>query len=220
MYDINKKTSFIIILFLIVVFVLTQLGTRSVTEIAKYNKLDTPLPDLFHNSFPDDMRNWHEYTDWMPFIPLILFITLDKGKNLLQFLFLIGVVYVIRFIAFSITILPAPSVICECEWETEPETFLRRMLNILYQEGCNDLLFSGHTSLMLMSTLFLIHYCLDDSVIAKLFLIMYNILGIILIIGTKLHYSVDVYLATIITTLLFFSFNNIRFYSETNSVNN
>ena len=99
----------------------------------------------------------------------------------------------------------------KCEWEknNEPNTMLRGILNIIYQEGCNDLIFSGHTSMMVMSSLFLSYYCLN-SPLANLLLIIYNIIGFIVIIGTRLHYSVDVFIASVVNVLLFFSFHKQR----------
>ena len=126
---------------------------------------------------------------------------------------MISLIYLMRAISFSMTILPSPSVDCKCEWEDEPETFLRKVLNLFYQEGCSDLIFSGHTSMMLMSTYFLIYYCLPNSLMAQLFLVVYNIIGVYVIIGCRLHYSVDSYIATIITTLLFFAFHPTEFTS-------
>lgn len=207
--DIDSSLIIPTILLFICSFTMTQLSLRCVTEIARETKLDTPLPDIYHRALPHTMREYHEYADWMPIIPLFLFIFLDRFKNAGIFLFLIGILYLMRAISFSLTVLPSPETNCKCEWEHEPETFLRKILNFIYQEGCNDLIFSGHTAMMLMSSLFLSWYCSDvyNNIFAKLLLVLYNILGVIVIIGTRLHYSVDTYISTIITTLLFFSFH-------------
>ena len=124
--------------------------------------------------------------------------------------FLVGIVYLLRAISFSVTILPSPSTHCKCEWEDEPETFLRSLLNIIYQEGCNDLIFSGHTSMMVMSSLYLVHYYLYESKLCMFLILIYNIIGALIIIGTRLHYTTDVFLASVINVLLFFSFNKTK----------
>jgi len=200
----------VIVLF-VCVFVFTQLSLRCVTEVARTEKLNIPLPDLYHQALPENMRDWHEYSDYIPIIPLSLFIITDRGKNSFKFLLLTAIIYLIRAISFSITVLPSPSVKCKCEWEknNEPNTMLRGILNIIYQEGCNDLIFSGHTSMMVMSSLFLSYYCLN-SPLANLLLIIYDIIGFIVIIGTRLHYSVDVFIASVVNVLLFFSFHKQR----------
>ena len=204
-YNSYKRIIIIIILF-ICIFIFTQLSLRFVTKVARDEKLDVPLPDLFHQALPEYMREWHEYSDWVPLIPLILFIILDKGKHYYKFIFMISLIYLMRAISFSITVLPSPSRDCVCEWEQQPETPLRSFLNILYQEGCNDLIFSGHTSMMIMSTLFLLYYCLPDNTFIHILFLIYNIMGCLIIIGTRLHYSTDVFIASVINILLFFSF--------------
>ena len=203
----DKKLTIISTIFFISVFIFTQIGNRCVTEIARDQFMYTPLPDVYHNALPESMRQWHEYSDWIPITPLVLFILLDRFEHAGEFLLMIGIIYLIRAISFNLTVLPAPHPECKCEWEDEPETFLRSLLNILYQESCNDLIFSGHTSMMLMSSLFLAYYCVPNSILAKLFLIFFNIMGVLVIIGTKLHYGVDCWLACIINTLLFFAFH-------------
>ena len=196
----------VLIITFISIFIFTQLCIRYSTEISREYNLDTPLPDLYHQALPD-YRLYHEYTDFMPVIPLILFIYLDKFNHIYEYLLLISIIYILRAICFTVTVLPSPSKECECEWEIEPKTKLRKFLNIIYQEGCNDCIFSGHTSTMIMSTLFLLRYNINNTFV-KVILIIYNILGALAIIVTRLHYTVDVFLATIINILLFFAFGH------------
>lgn len=204
-----KRNSFVIILF-ICVFLFTQLCLRYVTDIAKTEELHKPLPDIYHNALPESMREWHEYSDFMPIVPLVLFHLLDKLNHFYEFWILASIIYLMRAICFSLTVLPSPSRTCKCEWEegNEPETPLRQFLNIIYQEGCNDNIFSGHTSMMVMSSLFLVTYIVPNSILCKLLLLIYNIIGFIIIIGTRLHYSVDCFLASVINVLLFYAYKN------------
>ena len=189
---------------IILVFFITQLSLRMVTQIVKDKNLNTPLPDIYHGVLPISLREWHEYSDWFPALPLMLFIILDKFKNAVDFLMMVGILYLIRVISFSLTVLPPPDPNCKCDWEEKPKTLLRKVLNLIYQEGCADLIFSGHTSIMLMSTLFIIYYYFPNNLLVKFLLVLFNIFGCMVIIATRLHYSVDVFMATIITTLLFF----------------
>ncbi len=208
--ELDKQIVIVTILFFIFVFMITQLSLRCVTNVVRNYDVVTPLPDIYHSVLPNEMRNYHEYSDWMPVIPLVLFIILDKFQHSGEFIFLLALVYIIRFISFSLTVLPSPSRDCKCEWENKPDTFLRKTLNLFYQEGCNDLIFSGHTSMMLLSSLFLSWYVFPHNRTALVTIVIYNIIGVIVIIGTRLHYSVDVFIATIICTLLFFAFHPIQ----------
>lgn len=186
------------------VFALTQLNNRNINEIVVKEEHHDPLPDLFHTILPPELREWHEYSDYVPIIPLGFFLLIDQGKHFFIFLYVCSLVYLFRSIAFSLTILPSPTPHCECEWEVDPETTLRGFLNLLYQEGCNDLIFSGHTSMMVISSLFLIYYHFGNSFFAKFFFLIYNLFGMCVIVGTRLHYSVDVFLGSAISLMIFF----------------
>ena len=206
----DKQLTIVIILFFICAFVITQLSLRYVTNVAREHNLVTPLPDIYHKVLPIEFRKYHEYSDWMPILPLAAFVLIDRFQHAGEFLFLLSLVYIIRAISFTLTVLPSPSVDCKCEWEYGPETFMRKILNIFYQEGCNDLIFSGHTSMMVMSSLFLCWYIFPGQYGKIIPIIFYNIIGVLVIIGTRLHYSVDTFIATIICTLLFFAFHPLQ----------
>lgn len=205
--DYNGRLTIAVSVFFVTVFIMTQMSLRSVTDLAREKNMDSPLPDIYHTVLPTKMREWHEYADWLPIIPLVMFLAIDRFKNAGDFITMISLIYLMRAISFSLTVLPSPDTSCKCEWEDTPNTFLRSILNILYQEGCNDLIFSGHTSMMLMSSLFIMYYYLQGKYLQQFMLIMFNCIGVFVIIGTRLHYSVDVFIATIITTLLFFAFH-------------
>lgn len=201
----NKKVA--IVVFFVTSFIITQFSLRHVTKIARDHRLDEPLPDAFHKILPRELRKYHEYSDWVPLVPLLSFFLVDKFQHIWDFLLLVSIIYIIRAISFSLTVLPSPSTECKCEWEYEPETFLRKVLNFFYQEGCNDLIFSGHTSVMVLSSLFLCWYYFSGKYLAMSGILLYNIFGILVIIGTRLHYSVDTFIATVVCTLLFFLFH-------------
>ena len=130
----DKQLIIVVILFFVCAFVITQLSLRYVTNVAREHNLVTPLPDIYHKVLPIEMRKYHEYSDWMPILPLVVFILIDKFQHAGEFLFLLSLVYIIRAISFTLTVLPSPAVDCKCEWEHEPETFMRRILNLFYQE--------------------------------------------------------------------------------------
>lgn len=201
----NKKIA--IVVFFVSSFIITQFSLRHVTKIARDHSLDNPLPDALHKILPSELRKYHEYSDWVPILPLLSFLLIDKFQHIWDFLLLISIIYTMRAISFSLTVLPSPTTECKCEWEYEPETILRKILNIIYQEGCNDLIFSGHTSIMVMSSLFLCWYYFSEKYMIMLGILLYNVFGILIIIGTRLHYSVDTFIATIVCSLLFLSFH-------------
>ena len=203
----TKKNILITVTF-ISIFIFTQLCLRNVTKVARDEQLDISLPDIYHESLPN-MREWHEYSDWMPVAPLMLFTILDKFEHFYEFWLLISLIYLMRAVCFSMTVTPSPSSSCKCEWEFEPVTPLRKLLNVIYQEGCNDNIFSGHTSMMVMSSLFIVTYIVPGSMLCKIILLIYNIIGFLVIISCRLHYSVDCFIASVISVLLFYAYKPI-----------
>ena len=66
--------------------------------------------------------------------------------------------------------------------------------------GCNETIFSGHTSFMVLILLYTIPYL---HFFGKFIVIMYALFGTILIISLRSHYTIDVLLAWIITYLVY-----------------
>ncbi len=88
-----------------------------------------------------------------------------------------------------------------------PNTALGAVLVILgVRTTQTDFLFSGHTTGWILMALFFWHYKKDThvgyAVLAALFWLS-NITGIILLIGVRTHYTADVVVAIIITSLTF-----------------
>ena len=59
-------------------FLFTQL-LRYVTDTRKERLAN--LPDI-SPSLPENMRNWHEYSDWVPIAVLVMFLLMDRGRKL------------------------------------------------------------------------------------------------------------------------------------------
>jgi hypothetical protein len=180
-----------------VVFILTKATTRRVTQKILETHRE-PLEDILHSSLPEWVAEYQEYTDWFPTMAIIMFIICDKFSHALDFIWLMGILYLLRLISFSITIVPSPDMHCN----TEPDTALRGVFHQFWQEGCGDLIFSGHTMSMVLASLFIWKYCFPGNYMVAGALVMYNVMGMLLIIGTRMHYTVDVFIATIITVLL------------------
>ena len=195
------------ILFFLSVVAVTQLSLRRVTRIVTDEPRE-PLRDLLHSVLPEWLSEYHEYVDWFPMLVIGLLAILDRFVHAVEFIWLLGILFLLRVISYNLTILPSPEKACKNQWDHEPETYLRRVLNIMWQEGCGDLMFSGHTVCMVLGSLFICKYCCVGNYLAYGTLIAYNILGMVLIVGTRMHYSVDVFMAAVVTILVFVSKNN------------
>lgn len=201
------------VLFFIGVVIVTQVTLRRVTRMVTEEPRE-PLRDLLHDVLPEWLSEYHEYVDWFPVLVIGLLAILDKFAHAVEFVWLLGILFLLRVIAYNLTILPNPNSLCKNQWDHEPETYLRRVLNTMWQEGCGDLMFSGHTVCMVLGSLFLWKYCCGGNYLAYGTLIVYNILGMVLIVGTRMHYSVDVFMAAVVTILVFLSENNFFQYKS------
>lgn len=187
-----------VIVFFLIIVGLNQLSLRRITDIVVNNPQE-PLNDVLHSMIPEWMVEYQEYTDWFPILVIVIFGICDKLEHSIDFIRLLGILYLLRMISYNMTLIPSPDVNCK---KTEPDTFLRGLLYNIWEEGCGDLIFSGHTMCMVLASMFLYNYCfLNNPIIAGL-LVMYNILGIFVIVGSRMHYSVDALMATIVTILL------------------
>jgi len=99
-----------------------------------------------------------------------------------------GTLFYLRPILFSSTLLPDSSEIC---------------LTSKSIGSCFDLIFSGHSSIMFLST-YLLRDCFFISSSLYLVLQFNNLLTSFLIILSRNHYTVDVLLAIIITHFVYF----------------
>jgi hypothetical protein len=162
------------------------------SKVAQYNadsirydyKCEKPLYDFLHRVIP----NLKRYELLIDLVPILLGVTvfyLYIYDNLEQKLIRDAIVYysilmIIRALVYSSTILPSP--ICS-----------KRQRNSS-TGGCHDCIYSGHT----VATLILAHSLYHHNPDYLGALMVYCILGSLLIIGTRSHYTVDVIVAYIV----------------------
>lgn len=179
-----------------------------------------------------------DYIDWysLPdiFVQLLgfsmgLHIVLHPRRFLIlrRLLFLFSCLYLLRSFTIIITSLPDASPICaeqfsqknmENSYKNYPEeairkSFFRALKMMLAPQDyitCGDMVFSGHTSFISLCMLVFNQYCRGfkgSFVIRWGIYVMYG-LGLIAIIGTKLHYTLDVAIAIMITVTLWRTYHN------------
>jgi hypothetical protein len=146
--------------------------------------------DLFHEYTPD----FHKFEFLINIIPFAILgclffcgLPLDSIK---EFAWKLLLIYVIRALTVITTILPKHE---KCNYEISTfslTTFLG---------GCYDKVFSGHMALTLLGTL--IYY--REKYISFSSFALINIVEAVLIILTRAHYTIDVFLAILITYLVY-----------------
>jgi len=133
-----------------------------------------------------------------------------------RLIFLFACLLLLRSFTVIITSLPDASPECEKQHDAEhsykdhPEdaivkSFWRALALLSAPQDhitCGDMVFSGHTSFLSLCMLVFNQYCrgFKGSFIFRWIIYIIYITALIAIIGTKLHYTLDVALAILITT--------------------
>ena len=124
-----------------------------------------------------------------------------KDKNILIKLYtLISILFIIRLVAFNITILPPTIEDCVSrKVKSEIIWFTFR-----FDSACSDNMFSGHAVHMTMLTLFTLEYSRNkfEKYMVKSLYIPY----LLLIVAARLHYSIDVFIGSILSILMFYTY--------------
>jgi len=201
------------------------------------------LPDLGHDfvTMLTQFLFGTEYMEWaaLPdhfvkvFYPLTFCFILIHPKRFAiarRLCAVYGLINALRTITVSVTSLPDPSPYCQAQFTNPtgwyksqarwPLVFYRAVKLVLEpatHHTCGDMVFSGHSVVLLMCCMVFQEYC-NPAVFARerrssarvvrvCFLIRFSIatataIGLVAIVGTRLHYTLDVLTATYITILL------------------
>ena len=120
----------------------------------------------------------------------------------LRFCLTSSVCSILRCISFLPTVLPGPRHHCrdDSQLYKPPQTLRELFTRQNLFDGCGDLIFSNHTSLMLTASLVLYEY-MNYSI---MFLVLNFLVFIALVIACRKHYTVDIVVATYVTYLSYF----------------
>jgi len=117
---------------------------------------------------------------------------------------------ILRSLSFLSTSLPGSSHHCRIgSTEYNPPTNLKEIfLRFDTMSGCGDLIFSGHTNIIVIQIILIFYYgnkFLSSKIMFIVYFIMTSLLIIIitLILIARNHYTVDVLIALYVTPLLF-----------------
>ena len=152
----------------------------------------SPLFDRIHAALPELLHlRWLVHA--MPVILAAIAIWQLPPLLTLNLLTIYAVALLLRGAAFWLTRMPPPRRSCS-----------PYRVGGIYLGGCSDMMYSGHTSLLVLSTLFIATYSghVGLSVLAGVF----AALGILLLLMTRHHYSADVLIGLYICCLAFLAF--------------
>ena len=153
-------------------------------------KLNPKVYDIFHKYLPDLSKYEWISNLYCTVISVILFSYIDLD-GIIEFASYYIVLLIIRDISINLTILPKNK---ECFQSYDNAIF----------GGCYDKIFSGHFATVYLLTLIVNKY----NAVSPVVLVIINIINAFLILLTRGHYTIDIFVSFFITSLLFT--NNIK----------
>ena len=195
-----------------IVYFIIYLIIRALTQKYKYkrflkfyeNNENCYLNDIGFKYIPIIKFNFLD--DIIVLIPVFICIYLRVNTH--DFLVLLTIIYVIREITTSVTLLPpTPYCINQSNKKINKSEIITRISGL-----CNETVFSGHTTLMLLSFLFILPKV--KSKFLKILIYFYLVLGSILILALRSHYTLDVFLAWTISILVYLCYFGKNIYKS------
>ena len=193
----------IIVLMIAVLFRLSSMHfVNNIKHSNMFDVLHHAIPDLRHI---EEIENHYDKYSAIPILSfLILCIYHQNYKSLNSYVIIFSVMHIIRCVFYSMTILPDPSGYCRFGKINSVGQFL----DYIVRGTCNDLIFSGHTATILLSWKFL-----EDDFNIPMYI---GLSHITIMIGTMMslrkHYSIDVVIAFLVTSMLYNNKNQIVSY--------
>lgn len=194
---------------------LTFLGALYFTVVCqKYSSnkrnQNIALPDILHINKLDVSR-FYKATDVM--MNLYIFLLVFKFNNHLpKFLWMVSVLYIVRALSFSMTILPKCGKMPDKDNNRTSSKILLDYITLkdTHIGHNNDLLPSGHVS---FSTLFLFYIGKYKYVSPRILRLMWciHVINSFFIIISRCHYSIDVFYAYILTQTVYNSMKKFIF---------
>lgn len=146
----------------------------------------------------------------------------------------LGIVYCMRAFTVIVTSIPDSSPLCQAQFHDEvtgaykslpmfPKVLWRALL-LMQEPGrhitCGDMIFSGHTTILVMNALIFYTYCRPSNFVygprvelytkrIRLSIYLLSMLGVLSIIASRLHYTLDVFLATLINYHSWVDYHNM-----------
>lgn len=170
------------------------------------------LPDLIQDTFPN-YKKFEHLPDIIVKYYFIIFVILLIYNNKLNSigyhtLILLSMMFILRAILFSITILPSIQTDCHKEKRKHyNKDFLSLISDLITNKTgefgyCNDYLFSGHSSIFIIISLVVTFYNLLPPLFLILLWVITMISTLIIIIGRN-HYTIDIIIAYFFSIYIF-----------------
>ena len=183
--------------------------------IPTYAPICSPLVDVGHQITPNlSGLFFTRFADIVVLLAIVLWILFGllivprslEGKRLMvlrRFFWIVGTLYFIRGFTVWVTLIPRPEHATP-GIDTSRSWFVNFLLVFLQiDQTASDLMFSGHTALLVTIAWFFSYYIAHASGMAWL----YTILGMYFILSTRHHYTVDILVAFTVSSLVFWVYH-------------
>ncbi|KFM03694.1 Phosphatidylcholine:ceramide cholinephosphotransferase 2 [Aptenodytes forsteri] len=204
--------------------ILTTVMITVVHERVPPKELSPPLPDKFFDYI--DRVKWAfsvSEINGMILVGLWIFQWLFlRYKSIVgrRFFFIIGTLYLYRCITMYVTTLPVPGMHFQCapKLNGDSQAKVQRILRLISGGGlsitgshilCGDFLFSGHTVVLTLIYLFIKEYSPRHFWWYHLICWLMSAAGIICILVAHEHYTIDVIIALLTITRLFWWYHSM-----------
>ncbi|XP_055334365.1 phosphatidylcholine:ceramide cholinephosphotransferase 2-like [Paramacrobiotus metropolitanus] len=187
-----------------------------------------PLPDVVFSLVPqwDYGLAMSEYLLMLCVYPTIILMAFHRHRWIVfrRVFVIVGLLYLGRSITMLVTAVPVANTHYFCQPKmniTGPSTILLRAWTLLSGFGmsingkhyyCGDYIYSGHTCMLVLSALIYGEYLPRKGWIAKALRIFFyscSTLGVILVSISRGHYTVDIVIAYVVTTVVFWIYHTI-----------
>lgn len=129
-----------------------------------------------------------------------------------------SITMILRSLSFIFTILPSPSKQCNLNSTVynPPKNIKEILTRMDLFTGCGDLIFSGHTTIIMIITLIIIFFLRGIFIkhienIFIFFIILYTLFFLFIILIARNHYTVDIIISIYTTILTFYMvINNFK----------
>merc|ERR1719219_919495 len=225
------------LVFLIFAWVATTTSLALTHErLPEYNTSHDSLPDLILDNIK--YQSWgldaSEITimicTWMAF--LVTLFHQHRFIVLRRIFLLVGIHYYYRAVTMYVTVLPKPNDDYVCAPKAPNVTFIvifQRVLKLLSGMGlsingkhvyCGDYIYSGHTMTLIMTYLVIKEYSPRRWFLFHWFSLGVTTLGIVTLLLSRGHYSIDVVIAYWITTRLWWMYHTLANHEVLKSAEN
>lgn len=184
-----------------------------------------PLPDVFFDLFPplDWALDVSEVIIIVCIWSTLLLLLIHRYRwIILQRVFLImGLLYFMRSITMFVTQVPVASTTYYCSPKantTNPLLILKRVAQLLSGFGlsingqhtfCGDYIYSGHTVILTLAYLVVREYSPQRCKVVHITYLTLSCVGILMVLLSRGHYTVDVVIGYYVTTRLFWVYHTL-----------